>query len=72
MLVTWGCRKADEKGLKAYCEVKPEGGGLPLYLSEGFVVVDHVAVDLKPWGGKEGDLYWRGMLLRDYRSQKSA
>ena len=72
MLVAWGCRKADEMGLKVLYEAETQAEGDWLIRREGFVEVDHVKVDLKPWGGKEGDLYWRRMLLRDCRSRESA
>ena len=64
MLVAWGCEKADEMGLRAYCESED----LPLYLREGFVEVDHVTVDLQPWSGKKGDLYRRSLMIRDCKS----
>ena len=66
MLVAWGCRKADETGLKAYCEATADG--LQLYLRHGFKEIDRVTLDLEPWGGKKGDLDSYGVLLREPRS----
>lgn len=62
-LVAWGCRKADESGLLAYCEASPEG--LNLYKRHGFREVDRVTVDLEPWGGNKGEFHSYGLLVRE-------
>lgn len=63
MLVAWGCHRADEKGLKAYCEATTQGLGL--YVRHGFREVGCVTVDLEQWGGKKGDMHSFGLLLRE-------
>jgi GNAT superfamily N-acetyltransferase len=51
MLVEWGCREADKRGVEAYLEASVMGA--PLYERFGFKKVRTVQVDLKQFGGYE-------------------
>lgn len=51
MLVSWGCRKADEAGLDAYLEASPMGA--PMYARHGFEKAKDVELDLTKYGGDE-------------------
>lgn len=53
MMMDWGTKEADDKGLTSYVQASPEGRGL--YAKYGFQLVDMFAVDLSPWGGPACD-----------------
>lgn len=53
------CKAADERQLSSYSESSPLAHGL--YEEYGFVEVDIVKVDLKPWGGM-GDYILKYMV----------
>ncbi|OAA74502.1 Acyl-CoA N-acyltransferase [Akanthomyces lecanii RCEF 1005] len=53
MMMDWGTKEADDKGLVSYVQASPEGRGL--YAKYGFQLVDIFAVDLSPWGGPARD-----------------
>jgi GNAT superfamily N-acetyltransferase len=49
MLVKWGLKEAEERGLPAYLEASP--AGFPLYSGLGFWQVDSVVVKAEDWDG---------------------
>ena len=54
LLVQWGCREADEKGI--ICVLTASAKGLPLYLKNGFEIKQVKELDLNPWGYNEVEL----------------
>ena len=55
MLLDWGLRMADERGLECYLESSVMGR--PLYQRYGFVPVKDISLDLRRWGGDE-EICW--------------
>ena len=47
LLLEWGTARADAHGIPCYLQASPEGASL--YQKHGFVEVDQVVVDLRPW-----------------------
>ena len=61
MLVAWGCKRADERGVPS--GLTASEAGLGTYLKNGFKVVKEVELDLRPYG-VEGTETRRHMLRR--------
>lgn len=70
MLMEWGVRLADEKGLPSFLESTPHGKGL--YAKFGFVEKEefNFEVDLDGKGG-EGEMYKHLVMVRPARSKYS-
>jgi hypothetical protein len=48
MIMEWGCKKADEEGLK--CALHASAAGLAVYTKHGFKVVKETEFSLKEFG----------------------
>ncbi|TQV94446.1 hypothetical protein V2A60_005489 [Cordyceps javanica] len=51
LMMAWGVKEADKRGLTSYVQASPQGQGL--YAKFGFELVDIYAIDLSKWGGPE-------------------
>ncbi|EGP91801.1 uncharacterized protein MYCGRDRAFT_90276 [Zymoseptoria tritici IPO323] len=66
MLVEWGCKKADEEGLK--CALHASAAGLAVYTKHGFEIVKETEFDLSPYGVEGVEI--RRAMIRMPKGQK--
>ncbi|MCJ1454531.1 hypothetical protein MMC28_004884 [Mycoblastus sanguinarius] len=60
LLLKWGIDRADASGIPCYLQGSPEGASL--YQKHGFVAVDQVVIDLRPWKSPVGQVVNLAML----------
>jgi predicted N-acetyltransferase YhbS len=65
MLVRWGCKKADERGVISILQAAE--AGLQLYLKHGFEIVKETPMDLRPYGVDETEI--RRHMIRQPRKE---
>ena len=66
-LLRWGLEQADQLGLKVWIDASPSGLGL--YQKLGWEEVSILKIELKEWGGKEGETDVTASLVREPRGK---
>ena len=64
-LLRWGLEQADQLGVKVWIDASP--AGLGLYKKLGWKEFSTLEIDLKEWGGKEGEVDVTVSLIREPR-----
>lgn len=64
-LLRWGLEQADQLGVKVWIDASP--AGLGLYKKLGWEEVSTLEIQLKEWGGKEGEVDLTVSLVREPR-----
>lgn len=62
-LLRWGLEQADHLGVKVWIDASP--AGLGLYKKLGWKEVSKLQIELKEWGGREGETDLTVSLVRD-------